>query len=177
MAFRRNSHPEKPWDSRVGRVLALGHDRCSAEGVRSSVETIRVPLVLVVEDEPESADLLRMILEREGCQVIVARDGASALESARELPAPDLVLLDLELPGGMDGRALLDAMRSDPSLSGIPVVVVSGAPDALKVRATDNLGKAGLLDGIQRVLARVRSRDTNGASNSVPGAERSAQAG
>ncbi|HEY8079845.1 MAG TPA: response regulator [Labilithrix sp.] len=136
--------------------------------MRSS-ESPRVPLVLVVEDEPESADLLRMILEREGCEVLVARDGASALESARELPAPDLVLLDLELPGGMDGRALLDAMRSDPSLSGIPVVVVSGAPDALSVRATDNLGKAGLLDGLQRVLARVRAPEAAVALNSVSG--------
>jgi CheY-like chemotaxis protein len=129
---------------------------CKWEDVTNAVSA-RVPLVLVVEDEQEAADLLRMILEREGCEVIVRTDGKSALETARELPRPDLVLLDLELPGGMDGRALLDTMRSDPSLSGIPVVVVSGAPDATKVRATDNLGKDGLLDGIARVLDRVRS--------------------
>jgi len=138
---------------------------------------VSAPLVLVVEDEPETADLLRMIREREGCEVLVRIDGESALETARELPRPDLVLLDLELPGGMDGRALLDTMRSDPSLSGIPVVVVSGAPDALKVRATDNLGKACLLDGLQRVLARVRGLDTNGTENSVPGAVRNVAIG
>ena len=160
----------------MSRPLVLRHVRCIAEGVGSSV-SVHAPLVLVVEDEPESADLLRMILEREGCQVLVARDGATALETARELPRPDLVLLDLERPGGMDGRALLDAMRSDASLSGIPVVVVSGAPDALKVRATDNLGKAALLDGLHRVLDRVRSMDAVGGVGSVPGTEPRSVAG
>lgn len=114
--------------------------------------------MLVVEDDPEAAELVESILVREGCEVLHARDGATALELARELPQPDLVLLDLELPI-MDGRALLDAMRSDQSISGIPVVVISGAPDAATVRATDNVGKAKLLDGLSRVLRRLRGDD------------------
>jgi hypothetical protein len=51
---------------------------------------------------------------------------------------------------------MLDAMRSDTSLSGIPVVVVSEAPDATTVRATDNVRKTRLLEGLERVLARLR---------------------
>jgi CheY-like chemotaxis protein len=117
--------------------------------------SIHSPLVLVVDDELEAADLLASLLLAHGCEVLVARDGEEALEIARELPRPDLVLLDLELPV-MDGRRLLDAMRSDPSLSGIPVVVVSGAPDATTVRATDNVRKTRLLEGLERVLARLR---------------------
>lgn len=114
------------------------------------------PLVLIADDDPEAVELLKMLVEREGCEVIVAHDGALALEMARELPRPDLVLLDLELPV-MDGRAFLAALRSDPSLSGIPVVVVSGAPDAKAVRATDNVRKGPLLlDGIAKVLERLR---------------------
>lgn len=120
-----------------------------------SLPSHRLPLVLVVEDEPESAELIEMIFRREGCEVVIARDGAAALEAARELPQPDLVLLDLELPV-MDGRALLATMRSDPSLSGIPVIVLSGAPDATTVRATDNVRKAKLLDGLARVIERLR---------------------
>ena len=116
---------------------------------------VHKPLVLVVEDEPEAAELVESILVREGCEVLHARDGATALELARELPQPDLVLLDLELPI-MDGRALLESLRSDPSISGIPVVVISSAPDAATVRATDNVGKAKLLDGLARVLKRLR---------------------
>lgn len=119
---------------------------------------VRKPLVLVVEDDPEAAELVESILVREGCEVLHARDGATALELARELPQPDLVLLDLELPI-MDGRALLESMRSDQSISGIPVVVLSGAPDAATIRATDNVGKAKLLDGLARVLRRLRGED------------------
>lgn len=120
--------------------------------------SVTKPLVLVVEDDPEAAELVESILVREGCEVLHARDGATALEIARELPQPDLVLLDLELPV-MDGRALLETLRSDPSISGIPVVVISGAPDATTVRATDNVGKAKLLDGLARVLKRIRGED------------------
>lgn len=121
----------------------------------ASLPPNRRPLVLVVEDEPESAELIEMILRREGCDVLLARDGASALEIARELPQPDLVLLDLELPV-MDGRTLLSTLRGDPSISGIPVVVLSGAPDATTVRATDNVRKTKLLDGLARVMQRLR---------------------
>jgi CheY-like chemotaxis protein len=116
----------------------------------------RSPLVLVVEDEPEAAELLQSILERRGCEVIVARDGGRALEITRELPQPDLVLLDLELPV-LDGRKLLEVMRSDPSLSGIPVVVVSGADDVTSLPATDAVRKSRLLDGLSRVFDRLRT--------------------
>lgn len=115
----------------------------------------RAPLVLVAEDEPEAAELIESILRREGCEVLIASDGAQALEMARELPRPDMVLLDLELPV-ISGRELLAIMRSDSSLSGIPIFVVSGAADATTVRATDNVRKARLLDGLGRVMARLR---------------------
>lgn len=134
----------------------MRHGPCSSSGVASSAP--HKPLVLVVEDDPEASELVETILVREGCEVLHARDGATALELARELPQPDLVLLDLELPI-MDGRALLESMRSDPSISGIPVVVLSGAPDATTVRATDNVGKAKLLDGLARVLKRLRGEE------------------
>ncbi len=124
----------------------------------------RPPLVLVAEDDPEAADLIESILRREGCEVVVASDGAQALDMARELPRPDLILLDLELPV-MTGRELLDAMRADSSLSSIPVVVVSGASDAATVRATDNVRKARLLDGLARVMARLRGEMTTGAES------------
>lgn len=128
----------------------------------------RPPLVLVAEDEPEAAELIESILRREGCEVIIARDGAEALEIARELPRPDLILLDLELPV-MDGRAFLAAMRADSSLSGIPVFVVSGAADAKTVRATDNVGKADLLEGLDRVMRRLRGEMTTAGSERLAG--------
>lgn len=109
----------------------------------------------MAEDETEAAELIESILRREGCDVLIATDGVQALEMARELPRPDLILLDLELPV-MDGRQCIAVMRADPSLSGIPVFIVSGAADATTVRATDNVRKARLLDGLGRVMARLR---------------------
>jgi PleD family two-component response regulator len=109
----------------------------------SSPQFARKPLVLVAEDESEAAELIESILRREGCEVLIATDGAEALEMARELP------------------------RSDHSLSGIPVFVVSGAADATTVRATDNVRKARLLDGLGRVMARLR-----GEMTSAPESER-----
>lgn len=146
---------------------SMRHGACSTVDVATL--SPRKPLVLVVEDEPEAAELVETILLREGCEVLHARDGATALELARELPQPDLILLDLELPV-MDGRALLDSLRSDSSISGIPVVVISGAPDATTIHATDNVGKAKLLDGLARVLRRLRGEDemiAPGAANAA----------
>ncbi len=115
------------------------------------------PLVLVVEDDPEAAALIEDVLVRGGCSVLLAHDGERALELVRELPRPDMVLIDLELPV-MDGRTFIRTMRADASLSGIPVVVVSGAADASKVYATDNVRKCLLLDGLRRVLDRLHQQ-------------------
>ncbi len=68
------------------------------------------PLVLVVDDEPPLAHLVRSYLEREGFRVAEARDGEAALELARDL-APDLVVLDLMLPG-IDGIEVCRRLRA-----------------------------------------------------------------
>ena len=83
--------------------------------------------VLVVEDEGAIAEMLEMLLGGEGYAVHVARTGAEALEHARTT-APDLITLDLALPGA-DGPALLRALRSHADA--VPVVVVSAHPDQL----------------------------------------------
>jgi CheY-like chemotaxis protein len=85
---------------------------------------------------------------------------------AREPPHPLLVLLYLALPVRA-GRALLESLRSDPSISGIPVVVISGAPDATTIRATDNVGKAKLLDGLARIVNRLRGDDEGAAPSTA----------
>jgi two-component system OmpR family response regulator len=83
--------------------------------------------VLVVDDDPDTVETMRDILEEEGHTVLSARNGREALEVALR-SVPDLVLLDLDMPV-MDGRAFLEAVRRTPELSGITVVVLSGAVD------------------------------------------------
>ena len=79
-------------------------------------------VVLVVDDDREISGTLVDILEEAGYQVIVAGDGAEALDLLRRGPRPSLVLLDLRMPG-MDGFQFQAEKRRDPALEGIPVAV------------------------------------------------------
>jgi CheY-like chemotaxis protein len=91
--------------------------------------------VLIVEDNPDDAELTLRALRvgKIHNEVHVEHDGAGALAYLRSGAAggpPDLVLLDLDLPG-TDGRAVLQAIKADPALQHIPVIIISGstAPD------------------------------------------------
>jgi CheY-like chemotaxis protein len=88
--------------------------------------------VLLVEDDPGDVLMTREAFEdyKVHNQLHVVNDGEQAMAFLRneggyaDLPRPDLVLLDLNLPR-MDGRQVLDAIKSDPELSSIPVVVLT----------------------------------------------------
>ncbi len=81
--------------------------------------------ILVVDDNVEVQRLIVRILssQNETTQYLLAEDGISALEVARR-KNPDLVLLDLALPE-MDGWQVLKAMKEDPNLSNVPVILIS----------------------------------------------------
>jgi CheY-like chemotaxis protein len=82
--------------------------------------------LLVVDDDREIREALRTALEDEGYTVAVAANGAEAIHKMSERP-PRLVLLDLMMPV-VDGWEVLDHMRADPELAGVPVCVVSALP-------------------------------------------------
>jgi len=79
--------------------------------------------VLVVDDDPGVRELLSRTLSKDGFRVETAADGAAALRRAREL-RPDVITLDVLMPG-MDGWAVLSALKSDADLAGIPVVMLT----------------------------------------------------
>jgi DNA-binding response OmpR family regulator len=79
--------------------------------------------VLVVDDDPAIARLLELNLELDGHQVILAADGASGIESVVQ-DAPDVVLLDVMLPG-MDGFEVCRRITTDPASAHVPVVLLS----------------------------------------------------
>jgi signal transduction histidine kinase/DNA-binding response OmpR family regulator len=81
------------------------------------------PLVLVVEDDPDIAAVLRTYLEADGYAVEVAADGQLAVQAARE-HRPFAITLDISLPK-LDGWSVLNALKREPLTEGIPVVVVS----------------------------------------------------
>jgi signal transduction histidine kinase/CheY-like chemotaxis protein len=90
--------------------------------------------LLVVDDDPQVADLVRQLLEGEPYEITAAADGAEGLELVAKA-RPDLILLDLMMPR-MDGFTFIERLRQDPGARGIPVVVLTAlSPSASEVRA------------------------------------------
>jgi len=80
--------------------------------------------VLVVEDEPDVAELIRYNLTREGYEVVVASNGADALKTAREL-LPAVILLDIMVPQ-LNGWEVCRRLKQEADTSAIPVIMVTG---------------------------------------------------
>lgn len=99
-----------------------------------TAEALRPVEILLIEDNPGDVELTREALTESAVRssINVVRDGESALAFLRRqgpyahAPRPDLILLDLNLPG-LDGRAVLTAIKADPLLRAIPVVVLSSS--------------------------------------------------
>src|SRR5438876_12352325 len=91
------------------------------------VQRMAQKTVLLVEDDPDIRDIVQDVLEAEGYDVVPASHGRQALEflvGTRESERPHLVILDMMMPL-VDGRHVLEAIRSDDALSSVPVVVMS----------------------------------------------------
>ncbi len=123
--------------------------------------------IIVVEDEPDLVDVVTYNLKREGYLVLAAQRGDEGLNLIRS-ERPDLVLLDLMLPG-MDGLSICRQMKSDSSLSEIPIIIASAKGEesdvviGLEMGADDYLAKPfsprELLARIKAVLRRGAPRD------------------
>ncbi|GAB4542567.1 MAG: hypothetical protein Kow0063_34720 [Anaerolineae bacterium] len=125
--------------------------------------------ILCIEDEPEMIDLIRLILERKGFDVLGAVGGQEGLEAVRR-EKPDLVLLDLMMPD-VDGWEVYRQMKADKELQKIPVVVVTAKAQSidkvlgLHIAKVDDyvtkpFGPGDLLDSVNRVLAKQEKAAT-----------------
>ena len=94
----------------------------ATSGEQSSFVTGRTR-ILVADDNTDMRDYVTRLLRERGWAVEAVGDGAAALETARAHP-PDLVLSDVMMPG-LDGFALLDALRRDPGTAAVPVMLLS----------------------------------------------------
>ncbi|HYG69530.1 MAG TPA: response regulator [Anaeromyxobacteraceae bacterium] len=83
------------------------------------------PTVLVVDDNAALRENLAEALEDEGYAVVLAADGARALEALEKGPLPEIVLLDLVMPG-IDGRELVRRIRAEPRWAAVRLVLTSG---------------------------------------------------
>lgn len=112
-------------------------------------------MILIVDDEIHSRETLRDVLEDEGYQVAVARNGREALAHLAN-ERPQLVILDLLMPG-MNGNALYDEMQRTPSLAKVPVLVTTSDPSRAP-RGVPTLGKPLVLDKVLSLVALASGR-------------------
>ena len=114
------------------------------------------PTVLLVEDDHDTREVLGYVLALEGYAVTALADGGRALEAMRTR-RPDLVLLDLCLPG-VGGREVVGAMRNEPALADVPVVSISAAsresqPATISAHVQKPFGVRELLEAVAGALA------------------------
>lgn len=94
--------------------------------------------VLLIEDEPNIVEAIRFILSQDGWQVTAQSDGARALAAIAEA-APDLVILDVMLPG-RNGFEILQDLRADSATRDLPVLMLTAKGQARDREAAERLG-------------------------------------
>ncbi len=109
--------------------LTVRHEERSTPGI------VNMPThILIVDDDPDALDLIRLLLQRTGYETMTAPDGEMGLKSARR-EKPDLILLDIFLPG-MDGYQVLNALQNASETKSVPVILIGGkAHSEEKVKA------------------------------------------
>ena len=117
--------------------------------------------IMVVDDEPDVVDLVKLVLESDGFQVITAYSGKEALEKVGN-EMPDLVLLDIMMPQ-MDGWEVYSRIRANPKTKDIPVAMLTAKSQSIDkmiglhvVKVDDYItkpfGRSELLERVKRIL-------------------------
>ncbi len=79
--------------------------------------------VLVIEDQEDNRRIVRDLLSSQGFEIIEVTDGVAGVEAAKQ-HKPDLILMDIQLPG-IDGYEATRRIKADPELAGIPIIAVT----------------------------------------------------
>ena len=135
------------------------------------------PVILIADDDEDILELVRLRLSRSGYDTVLARNGAEALEVARER-RPDVALLDVSMPA-MNGYEVTAALKRDPITKDIPVILLTAraqtadvakgfeagaddyvtkpfSPQALQIRVAAALGDAAGQTSAQTMLGSIR---------------------
>ena len=121
------------------------------------IDAAHRPRILIVDDVHENLHVLMNIL-RDDYVIIAATRGEKALELAQRAPAPDLILLDIKMPG-MDGYAVLAHLKSNPATASIPVIFVTALTESADELRGVQLGVADYVTKpINPELLRLRLR-------------------
>ena len=133
---------------RIPALVAQGRTEVATVLPPSLLGERDAQLVMVVDDDPSVRDVMGRLLRKEGFRVTYAADGDEALVCARQ-ERPDVITLDVMMPG-LDGWAVLTALKSDPEMADIPVIMITFIGDR-------NLGfTLGASDYLSKPIDRVR---------------------
>ena len=116
--------------------------------------------ILIVEDQVEALKLLGMVLRAEDRKIFLSESGEEALEIAHKT-IPDLVLLDIMLPGGIDGYEVARSLKNDPTTAMCSIVVMTAKVqeqdriEAFKAGADDFISKPYNLVDLKNKIARL----------------------
>lgn len=117
--------------------------------------------IMIVDDEPDTVDLVKLVLETEGYDTSIAYSGSEALDKIK-VDRPDLVLLDIMMPK-MDGWAVRKKIVEDEELKNIPVVMLTAKAQSIDKMIglhvvgvtgyiTKPFGRKELIDNVKKVL-------------------------
>ena len=95
--------------------------------------------LLIIEDQADIRRLIRWTLEFENFEIHEANNGPNGLEAARSLK-PDLILLDVMMPGGLDGFQVCEQLKADSELGHVPVVILTARSQQRDRQAGDRAG-------------------------------------
>jgi chemosensory pili system protein ChpA (sensor histidine kinase/response regulator) len=145
----------------LAQRLRVATARVEAEKPVAAPARSTAPIILVVDDSLTVRKITSRLLEREGYQVLTAKDGVDALEQMRDM-LPSVMLVDIEMPR-MDGFELTRNVRADPRTQNIPIIIISSRTadkhrdQAAQLKVNEFLGKpyqeSELLGHIARFIA------------------------
>ncbi len=95
--------------------------------------------VLIIDDDELVLELVKTTLESSGYEVIVAVDGESGLEKAKGENI-NLILLDLVMPGGLDGYGVYDKLKADDKTKDIPVIMLTAKTQKEDIERGEKMG-------------------------------------
>ncbi len=98
--------------------------------------------ILIIEDDASISQAYQEMLESQGVNIVSARTGQEGLTLVQS-QKPNVILLDIMLPGGMNGFDVLEKLKADPTTKAIPVIVLTNLDSEVKTATT--IGAAGYL--------------------------------
>jgi len=131
--------------------------------------------ILIAEDYPDLLNLLRYLFEKEGFNVLTAKDGARALELLSQ-SHPDVILTDLAMPY-VDGLELIRRVKKNAELTDTPIIAMTAYSDsfiseAVKLGATTTLRKPEDLDRVLETVSQVIATARHSGSKPASGAQK-----